>query len=297
MNMSNTFTEKQGLEATVKNSRSNLLFVVAFTLLNIVLLVTQSNSYFLFSAYVPYIMVSFGMLYCGMYPEEYYAQEFPELGSSEMAFLPTSFFAVMLTVALVITALYLLSWIFSRKNRIGWLIFALVFFVIDTLAMFLLMGFAVDSIIDIIFHVWVVFSLVRGIIACAKLRKMPVEVIEVQASEQEDVAVVEVAEVTEEKTETAVNSPVLRPADNDVKSRILLEGEALGHAVAYRRVKKVNELVIDGNVYDEFEALVEMAHSLKAEIDGHLIEVGYNGIFHSYLKVDGEIVAKKLRLW
>lgn len=44
------------------------------------------------------------------------------------------------------------------------------------------------------------------------------------------------------------------------------------------------------------EALAEFAHELKAEIDGHSIAVGYDGFAHSYLKVDGEITMKKLRL-
>ena len=70
----------------------------------------------------------------------------------------------------------------------------------------------------------------------------------------------------------------------------------MGHYVVYRRVKKTNELVIDLYVYDEIEILVECAHSLEARIDGHLIVVGFDGVSHSYLSVDGEIVAKKLRL-
>ena len=45
------------------------------------------------------------------------------------------------------------------------------------------------------------------------------------------------------------------------------------------------------------EALVEFAHSLKAQIDGHIIEVGFDGGIHSYLKLDGEIVSKKIRLY
>lgn len=80
-----------------------------------------------------------------------------------------------------------------------------------------------------------------------------------------------------------------------MKSRALPETNTLGHTITYRRVKKVNDLVIDGNVYDEMETLVEAAHSLKAQIDGHLIEAGFDGMSYSYLKIDGQMVAKKPR--
>ena len=50
------------------------------------------------------------------------------------------------------------------------------------------------------------------------------------------------------------NSFVLRMADTDVKSRTLIVGEYEGYHIEVRRVKRTNELVIDGKVYDEYEA-------------------------------------------
>ena len=116
-------------------------------------------------------------------------------------------------------------------------------------------------------------------VALTKLNKMPKDVTE-----------------TEEQSDETINTEAIRPADTYVKSRTLLEAEAQGHVITYRRVKRVNELVIDGNVFDEHEALFEFAHSLKAEIDGHIIEVGYDGIAHSYLKIDDELIAQKVRI-
>ncbi len=281
MKASNALSNKQVLETRYNNSRANLLLVVVFTVINIILLITESNTYFLFSAYIPYILVVLGMLLCGMYPEEYYVEN--DIGTE---FFDTSVFAVLLAIALVFIALYLISWIFSKNNKYGWLIFALVIFSADTLGMFAFEGFALDSIIDIVFHVWVIISLALGINACRKLKALPMD--EIDTSEE--------ATITE-AGEDVTNSGILRIADMDVKSRVLLETEALGHTVTYRRVKRVNELVIDGNVYDEIEALVEFAHSLKATVDGHLIEVGFDGKAYSYLNIDGEMVAKKIRLY
>jgi hypothetical protein len=63
----------------------------------------------------------------------------------------------------------------SRKNRVGWLIFALVFFGLDTLGMLIFNGIAADGIIDIVFHAWIIYYLVVGIIAHNKLKNYPYE--------------------------------------------------------------------------------------------------------------------------
>lgn len=273
--------DRHALENRFRSARSNLLWIVAFTVINIVLLVTNSNTYFLFSAYIPYFLVTMGMALCGMFPTEYYGEDL-----LWMEFLDRSVFTVFLVIAFVIVALYLISWIFSKNNKRGWLIFALVFFSLDTLGMFALEGFAIESIIDVVFHVWVIISLSLGIHACNKLKKMPIE---------EDT--VPEIETTVNGSENLAGSTIIRRCDLDAKARVLLEGEVLGHAVVYRRVKRVNELVIDGNVYDEIKALVELPHSLKAEINGHIIEVGYDGVAYSYLKLDGELISKKIRIF
>ena len=163
-------SERQTLEAKYNRSRMNLLWVVLFTVINIVLLVTQSGRYFLFSAYIPYLMVEFAMLLCGKYPAEFYEANYPG-----MEFLGSTFFAVMLAIAAVIIALYLISWICTKKPKMGWMIFALIFFAADTAGMLYLTGITADMILDIVFHGWVIVSLIMGIGACAKLKKLPEE--------------------------------------------------------------------------------------------------------------------------
>jgi hypothetical protein len=152
------------------NARHNLLLVVGFTLINIILLVTNANSYFLFSAYIPYVIVDLGMALCGKYPAEYYGGEMESL-----EFLDNTFFVITLVVAAVFLVLYLLSWLLCKKPRVGWMIFALVFFVIDTAGMLLLAGISADMIMDIVFHGWVIVSLSGAISAYFKLKKLPEE--------------------------------------------------------------------------------------------------------------------------
>ena len=275
-------SDRENLQTKYKKTRSNLLLVVAFTVINIILLVAKSDTYFLFSATIPYLIVGLGMLICGMYPDEYYVEEL-----LDPPYLPQSAFWVFLILALIITLLYLVSWIFSKNNKVGWLIFSLILFLLDTVGMLFFIGIDIGNIIDVIFHAWIIVSLSIGIHAHFKLKKLPPD------EQSENVEI----EQVEQETEDVQNSCAIRTAEKNIKSRTLLEGRAFGHTVVYRRVKKVNELVIDGDVYDEYTALFETAHSLKATIDGHEIEMGYDGKLYSYFKIDGKLASKKIRLY
>lgn len=183
--------------------------------------------------------------------------------------------------AAVIMIAYLLCWLLS-KNRPGWLIVALVLFAIDTLGMaglYLLIE-DVSGILDAVIHIMLLYYLFAGVSAGRKLKKLP------QVS----------VEPVEEEVELPEYSSPLRRADEDVKCRVLLEHEYGGHRVCYRRVKRVNELVIDGQVYDEYEALVELPHTLTARIGGHTYEVGCNENSRIFFRVDGEQIESKIRL-
>lgn len=160
-------SQRQTLQAKYNGARTNLLLVIIFTLINIVLLVINSGTYFLFSSFIPWMMVDEGMYRCGLYPAEVY--------ESGMAFLDSSYMVFCGIVAGMILVLYLLSWILSKKPRVGWMIFALVVFVIDTAALLLMVVNIADWIIDIAFHGWVIFSLINGIISYFKLKKLPEE--------------------------------------------------------------------------------------------------------------------------
>lgn len=274
-------TERETLQNKYNAVRGNLLLAIAFTLINIVLLFVDASSYFLFSIYVPYFIASLGMIITGKMPDEFYAEDW-----ADVEFLGDSALVIMLVISLVIVGLYFLSWILSKKNKIGWLVFGFVLFCIDTIAMLLLQGVG-ESVIDLVFHIWVIVYFIIGINSYNKLKKLPEEI----AEEIDENLTVE----TETCEEAVQNSAILRMADMDVKAKILLEAEKDGLVITYRRVKRVNELVINGNVYDEYEALIENAHVLVGVVGGRTIEAGFDG-FRSYIKVDDELIAKKVRL-
>ena len=163
-------SQRDVLQNKFNGARVNLLLVVLFSAINLVMLVLNSGSYFLFSASVPYIIGTMAMLLCGKFPAEYY-----ERSMDEYAFYGNGVFAVLIAIAVSIIALYLICWIFSKKPRVGFLVFALVLFAIDTAALFYNYGFDANMILDYVFHAWVIISLISGISAYAKLKKLPAE--------------------------------------------------------------------------------------------------------------------------
>ena len=161
-------SERQKLTSRYNSARHNILLVVAFTLVNSVLLFAGGDSYFLFSAAIPYYMTLFGLLYTGRMPAEWYE-------GVEFQPDPDSVLYIYLAIAVVIIALYAFMWFMSKKHGYGWLVAALLLFVADTFAMFYFTGFTADMILDFAFHVWVLVSLTSGIIAAINLKKLPEE--------------------------------------------------------------------------------------------------------------------------
>jgi len=170
-----------------KRSRANLLAVVVFTLINLFLIIIDADFYFLFSAAIPMYILYF---FEGMYI------------SSGMVGLWV--FGIIL--AFIGTGLYLLFWGLSKKFR-AWILVALIVFAFDSLIMlfvFLLIGFELGSIIDIAFSAWVMYYLIIGTKAWAKLQNV---------SHEELQAVTAAAEQEELTTET--NAALNEIAPND----------------------------------------------------------------------------------
>ena len=282
-NNSTPSSNSQILANRYNSARYDVLAIAIFTFINLILLAGGGDVYFVFSASIPYGIASLVRYMCGLYPEELY-----EGGYAAYEFLEPAVFYVVLAIAAVITLFYVLFFIFSSKNRVGWLIAALSFFSADTLFMLWYYGLTIDMLMDVVFHAIVIVILAMGISAHYKLKKILVEepmVYETVEGQTDDLGRADF---------DRPDSTAIRTADMTVKSRVLLEVKAFDHVIVYRRVKTVNELVIDGYVYDEYVARMEMPHVLTANIDGHAIAVGYNGNM-SYATIDGQQAATKAR--
>ncbi|MCL2817149.1 MAG: hypothetical protein FWD39_02020 [Clostridiales bacterium] len=134
-------------------SRNFLLIVVAFTAVNLLLFAFEADWYFLFSATVPLFIAGFGQ---GL------AEESANNG----------FFILGLILAFAVVAAYFACWLFANRAR-ALILVALILFGIDCLGLLWLMsivGFDASFILDIVFHGWIIFSLISGTAAWSKLR-------------------------------------------------------------------------------------------------------------------------------
>ena len=163
-----SLSKRQQLEAKFQSARTDLLLIVVFTVINIVLLVTGSDTYFIFSAYIPYSVAFLGMTLCGKFPAEYYEE------AENVFYLNDKAFIVFVAVAVILTLLYLLCWYLSKNFKSGWIIFGLVMISIDT-AFLLLFGFTGSMVIDLLFHVWMIVTMSLGLSANKKLKELPEE--------------------------------------------------------------------------------------------------------------------------
>lgn len=160
---------REYLEKKVSSARHSLLLVLIFTVINLVILLADGNSYFLFSASVPYYLTAFGMgMDMGM-------------GTEGIGVFTTT----ALVISAVILAVYLICWLMTKKKP-AWYLVSAILFAIDTVALVLIaLGFEMmaDSIMDLVFHAWVIVELFQAVSANKKLKNMPPEPIVDEAAE------------------------------------------------------------------------------------------------------------------
>lgn len=219
-----------------------------------------------------------------------------EVGLAFSAVIPcfTAAFAVISKrlVFYVVTVTFLMAyfccWIFS-KNHYGWMTLALGLFLVDTFSLFftwaVFQGKA-PGIGGVLLHIWILFYLIVGVQYGMQLKKISDSVF--SESGEDTIAV--------EPFGGNGNSKK-RLADLTAKARVFINFDMDGKNICFRRVRHVNELIVDGYVYDEIEMIMEPAHELVAIFDGHTIRAGYDGSSKSYLIIDDEEVAQKKRWW
>lgn len=239
--------------AHYRTARIDLLLVTILTAMNIIFLMTGSGTTMIFSAAVPYYLVAIAW-YNG----------------------PQWFVQYSLIIAAVILSVYLICWYFSTRHH-GWLIAALVLFIMDTLALVVLYwGYWASGIFEALIHVAVLYYLVRGIRAAKALRTMPIGEAEAQP-------------------QSIPETEPIRRAEEDSRTQVLAQAQTPIGFLSYRSVGPVRELVINGYVYAELELRVETAHELHAWYAGHLVQAGViPGSTIRYINLDRQQVVRVL---
>lgn len=149
--------EREKLLKKYSSARTNLLMMLILTGVNLILIAVNASISFPFSAAMPQVAYAIGSTFA------------EESGSS-------AFFIIGLVIALISIAMYLPCYFLSKK-RYGWLIGALVLFIMDTLLLILFMvtlGDFTSSLIDVAFHAWVLYYLITGVSSGSRLSHMSV---------------------------------------------------------------------------------------------------------------------------
>ena len=92
------------------------------------------------------------------------------------------------------------------------------------------------------------------------------------------------------------NSPSMgQPAEG--KHRTLLTAAYGSHEIEVRRSYGLTELIVDGRVYGRQEGVVETGYTIRARVSGHDVETEFTPTGKQLLRVDGQVIARKQRLF
>ena len=155
---------RDNLQRNISRGRSSLLILLVMTLVNIGMILLDSDTYFVCSISIPYLLCYLGKLDFMMEMENY-------------DFLIEFDFSACLAVSVVVLGAFFAIWMLSKK-RPGLLYAALILFIADTL---MLLNFSLyaealaENAVDLLFHAWVLWELFQGARCGSKLEQLPEE--------------------------------------------------------------------------------------------------------------------------
>lgn len=275
------------LEKKFGTARSNLIAVIAFTIINVFLVAVGAEFYFLFSANIPLYLLSI---------------------VSEISMV------VGVVLALAAISIYMICWFLSQKNGV-WIVVALAFFAIDGLVLFLFLllvgfvgGFEVSLLMDLGFYVLIMYYLIIGTRAWFKLKDMPQE--DYYDPEQGQAYAVNSNDgVALQRQTIAVSQipPTMPLRQQSDKGRVLVSHNYYNVEISVIRAFGVTELVVGGTVYAEMTGVLERnTYILEANVSNVIVsaimeipstrEVLRDEILPSvYLYANGYLLASKTR--
>ena len=163
-----TVKTKEMLMRDLQTCRVNMIGAAILTLINIIILAAGGGSYFPFSFFTPYCVSEIFYALCGMYPPEEYA------GIEGFVPLDGSIFWVVFAISCLITVGIGVLGFFSVKKK-GISLASLILYVLDTLCLlyFSINSFNRFTVIEIIFHLWLLYYAVRSIRAWGQMEHAP----------------------------------------------------------------------------------------------------------------------------
>lgn len=255
-----------------KTARSILWILLIMSAANVLTTLLGTDTYFIFTNFITYLAAVYARVFYDYTRDPVYL-------------------VIGILIALVILVVYLLCCLLSKKRR-GWLIAALVLFSVDTAAMLLYyiinlsLADMLSDILDFACHGLVLWALIDGV-------RRSREALE-EANTPESLPMN--TEFYDASQGDIPNTPSLgQPTDK--KHRTLLSAVYGSHEIEVRRSYGLTELIVDGKVYGREEGVVESGYTISARVGGHAIETEFTPGGKQLLRVDGQVIAKKQRLF
>ena len=147
--------EGRSPEERYRGARNNLLLLIVFTAINLLMPLLGIDRQYFFSASFPTTVYWWG---------DYAAADLgmPALRIGAMG------------IALGCVGLYLLCWLLAKKRR-GFMTAALALFGVDCLSLageFVIFELHSSMILNVLFHLWVLWGLIQGVRAASALKKL-----------------------------------------------------------------------------------------------------------------------------
>ena len=278
-------TKKAGtLRLWYRLARMSLLITTVFGALNTVfLLIENAVFYSAFGCSFPYGVMWDGLFWTGkLYSSADYLAYFG-LTSADM--LHPDYLFVLGALALLAVGALVACWVLS-KRYVGALIAGTALMVLDTGALLWFFDVSATYLTEYVMRVLLLTVLILGIVAHYRLQFIE------WMGESPTTAPIRDAEGVAQRP----NTPVLHAADYAAKSKIIMIYDIEGYTVCYRRVGRINELIINKMVYDTVDSgAFDQPHELYACVDGHEFAVGTGADAQAYICFDGAVVRKRAR--
>ena len=154
----------------------------------------------------------------------------------------------------------------------------------------LVTAFEASSILDVVFHGLLLWYLAMGVRRGREAMEEP------EGQRETPEPLPQNTEFYDASMGERPNSPSLgQPAEG--KHRTLLTAAYGSHEIEVRRSYGLTELIVDGRVYGRQEGVVETGYTIRARVSGHDVETEFTPTGKQLLRVDGQVIARKQRLF
>lgn len=154
----------------------------------------------------------------------------------------------------------------------------------------LVTAFEASSILDVVFHGLLLWYLAMGVRRGREAMEEP------EGQRETPEPLPQNTEFYDASMGERPNSPSMgQPAEG--KHRTLLTAAYGSHEIEVRRSYGLTELIVDGRVYGRQEGVVETGYTIRARVSGHDVETEFTPTGKQLLRVDGQVIARKQRLF